>query len=232
VLIDYFCNTNLDSTQCLSDIATVTIEPLGTIICSEFEGFYEIEKYSCINRSSVGGYGGLGLHSYISDATIGRFTQIGSRVSIGGFEHPTDWLSVGAFQWGQVNEKWSLSKKLSSHLNSFPKPVPERTLIGSDCWIGNNVTILSGVKIADGSIVGAGSVVTKDLPPFSISVGNPAKVISYRFNQEIIDRLVELEWWHNELDALVGINFIDIQDAIDKLIVLKRHMDFPKKVID
>ena len=218
MFIDYFKNLERDATIPVNNLTTVRVASHGSIIASDFQGCYNIESYSCVNRSSVGKYGGLGLHSYISDSSLGRYTFIGSRVSIGGFEHPTDWLSVGAFQWGQSVQEWGLTGDLTKHLLTFPKPNPEKTYVGSDCWIGNNAIVLSGVKISHGAIVGAGSVVTKDLPPFSISVGNPAKVISYRFKPETIEKLLESSWWDRDIEDLSQINFKDIDQAVTQLL--------------
>ena len=80
---------------------------------------------------------------------------------------------------------------------------PERTpyfdeplRIGSDVWIGSNACILRGLAVGDGAVIGAGSVVTKDVPPYAVVVGNPARVLKYRFSEEVIARLLRLEWWN------------------------------------
>jgi acetyltransferase-like isoleucine patch superfamily enzyme len=70
--------------------------------------------------------------------------------------------------------------------------------VGNDVWIGEDVHILSGVTIGDGAIIGAGSVVTKDIPPYSVAVGNPAKVIKYRFTKTQIKKLLKIKWWEWE----------------------------------
>ncbi|XOV79159.1 MAG: CatB-related O-acetyltransferase [Aestuariibacter sp.] len=68
--------------------------------------------------------------------------------------------------------------------------------IGHGVWIGDSVIILPNVSIGNGAVIGAGSIVTKDIPPFAVAVGNPAKVIKYRFNQKIRDKLNDVQWWH------------------------------------
>lgn len=77
--------------------------------------------------------------------------------------------------------------------------------IGHDVWVGQNVLILSGVTIGSGSVIGAGSVVTKDIPPYAIAVGNPAKVIKFRFSDEIIKALNKLEWWNFSDEAITAL---------------------------
>ncbi|WP_214473862.1 CatB-related O-acetyltransferase [Mesorhizobium sp. dw_380] len=75
--------------------------------------------------------------------------------------------------------------------------------VGNDVWLGARCVILSGVTIGDGAAIGAGSIVTKDIPPYAVAVGNPARVIRYRFAPEVIERLQALEWW-NWSDDLIG----------------------------
>jgi acetyltransferase-like isoleucine patch superfamily enzyme len=106
---------------------------------------------------------------------------------------------------------------MQNHLDSFEKPVSESTQIGADCWIGNNSVILSGVTMSPGAIVGAGSVVTKDVPAFAIVAGNPARIIRYRFPQHTIDRLVKIRWWDYDPEVLNGVNFTNVDLALDFL---------------
>lgn len=68
--------------------------------------------------------------------------------------------------------------------------------IGNDVWIGTRVIIMGGVKIGNGAVIGAGAIVTKDVPDYAIAVGVPAKVVKYRFSPDIIEKLLELQWWN------------------------------------
>ena len=88
--------------------------------------------------------------------------------------------------------------------------------VGNACWLGDRVTVLSGVNIGDGAIIGAGAVVTKDVPPFSIAVGNPARVIKQRFEDEVIEALLEIEWWHWS-DARIGRNKLFFETNLTEL---------------
>ena len=80
---------------------------------------------------------------------------------------------------------------------NFPKlrSVKGPVTIGNNVWIADNVMILSGVSVGDGAVLGAGSIVTKDVPPYSVAVGSPARVIKKRFSEEIIEQLLEIQWW-------------------------------------
>lgn len=85
-------------------------------------------------------------------------------------------------------------------------PLKGDTVVGNDVWIGQNVTIMPGVHIGDGAIIGTNSTVASDIPPYSIAVGNPARVIRKRFDDEMIDLLEQLQWWNRsieEIDALM-----------------------------
>jgi acetyltransferase-like isoleucine patch superfamily enzyme len=212
-----FHNLESEAFQFPESNSSIQCAPFSTIIDSVIEGPLTLEKYSCINRSTLEGCNGIGLHSYISDSKVGKYTLIGSRVSVGGFEHPTNWLSIGAFQWGQSVDFWGLSPSMRNNLNSFEKPISETTQIGPDCWIGNNSVILSGITLSPGVIVGSGSVVTKDVPAFAIVVGNPARIIRYRFPQDTIDRLIKIRWWDYDLEVLNGVNFTNVDLALEFL---------------
>ncbi|MBR6646045.1 MAG: CatB-related O-acetyltransferase, partial [Clostridia bacterium] len=93
----------------------------------------------------------------------------------------------------------------------------ETTIIGNDVWIGHSALILEGVKIGDGAIVGAGAVVTKDVPPYSIVVGVPAKVIKYRFSENEIAKLSELKWWDQSVEW--------IKENVDKFCDIRNFMN-------
>jgi acetyltransferase-like isoleucine patch superfamily enzyme len=165
--------------------------------------------YSAINRSEIGSYSNLGVGSYVSDSVIGRYSLIGSRVSIGGFSHPLNYLSIGAFQWGQNLKHWGFPEELSNKFDSRLRPATKSTVIGSDVWIGDNSVLIAGIKIGNGAVIGAGSIVTKDVPPFAIMVGNPATLIRFRFNKHLIESLESKKWWEKELPELVGVDFMN-----------------------
>jgi len=95
-------------------------------------------------------------------------------------------------------------------------------IIENDVWIGATATIMSGVKISNGAVVGAGSVVTKDVPPYAIVAGNPAKVVKYRFTEEQIEKLLSIAWWDWEEQKIRDNAMImwsnNIDDFINKFI--------------
>lgn len=106
--------------------------------------------------------------------------------------------SVSTYPFNIMNEKWS--KKSTPHIKELPHKGD--IVIGNDVWIGHKATIMPGVKIGDGAIIGAYSVVAKDIPPYAIAVGNPVKVIKYRFDEELIELLLKYKWWNKEEDEI------------------------------
>lgn len=117
---------------------------------------------------------------------VGAFCSIANDVEIFlGGEHRPDWVTTYAF-----NVWWKSAK----HIKGHPK-TKGNVEIGNDVWIGRGAFILSGVKISDGAVIGAKTVVTRDVPPYAIVAGNPAKVLKKRFDDETIQRLLNLKWW-------------------------------------
>jgi len=117
---------------------------------------------------------------------IGAFCSIavGVKIFLGG-EHRADWVTTYPF-----SVLWKCASSFSGH----PKSKGD-VVIGNDVWIGTEAVILSGVKIGDGAVIAARTVVAKDVPPYAIVVGNPAKIIKRRFNDEVIGRLLLVKWW-------------------------------------
>ena len=102
--------------------------------------------------------------------------------------------------------------------NKYPTAYTKGDIIvGNDVWIGHGVTILSGVTIGDGAVIGACAVVSKDIPPYAIAVGNPIRIIKYRFDKESIDKLLKIAWWDrgekfikDNLDLLLNEDKVDL----------------------
>ena len=123
-----------------------------------------------------------------ADFSVGSFTSIGCgvRVYLGG-EHNTHWCSV--YPFGHI-----FSDEFPCSGEGHPS-TKGSVSIGSDCWIADNCTILSGVTIGDGAVVGNSSVVSRDVGPYLIVGGNPAKTIRPRFDTKTIERLLAVAWW-------------------------------------
>jgi len=214
--VDHQENFTNSSTSILPNCSFVMAKQ-SKIMQSKFEGNGEIGEFSCINRSTFGLGSHLGVQSYVSDTVTGRFTMIGSRVSIGGFEHPLDWLSIAPFQWGQSVSSYAIDSETISRLQQNAKPAGKYTQIGNDVWIGNNAVIKAGIHISDGAVIGAGSVVTKDVRAYEIVAGNPARFIRHRFSEEIIRELLFLKWWSLSLTQIKDLDFRNINTCLVQL---------------
>jgi len=140
-------------------------------------------------------------YDFIGDKLIiGKFCQIGAGAEfvMNGANHQMNAVSTYPFY---IFGSWDQSVPSKEDL-----PFKGDTVVGNDVWIGQNSTILPGVHIGDGAIIGLNSVVTRDVPPYTIVAGNPAKAVRKRFDDELIDLLLKLKWWDKsveEINALI-----------------------------
>lgn len=149
-----------------------------------------------VTHSTMGDYSYVGRNSRIIHADIGKFCSIASETKIGMGTHTLDKISTSPiFTEAKNGTKHSWVKE--SAVNPFKK-----VTVGNDVWIGVRVMVMGGIRIGDGAVIGAGSIVTKDIPPYAVVAGVPAKVIRYRFPQEQIEALMAHPWWELPEDKL------------------------------
>ena len=155
----------------------------------------KIESGTSFISSSLGDYSYCGYDCNIVNVDIGRFCSLSNRVVIGGAAHPMHFVSTSPVF---LSHKDSVKTKFSKH-DYLPQI---RTIIGHDVWVGENVMIKAGVRIGCGAVVGMGAVVTKDVPDYAVVAGNPARIIRYRFQREVIEDLLASEWWELSSEEL------------------------------
>lgn len=141
-----------------------------------------------IGFSSIGEYSRIRHFATVYYATVGKFTTINKSTRIGLGQHPSNMISTNLIFYAKnpISNRWVRPIVFEDY-----KPIT----IGNDVFIGEAAMIMGGVKIGDGAIVAARSVVTKDVPPYAIAAGVPARVVKYRFDQDTINRLLEIKWW-------------------------------------
>jgi acetyltransferase-like isoleucine patch superfamily enzyme len=143
---------------------------------------------------------------------IGKFCSIAEGVVVFlGANHRVDWFST--YPFGHIHDT-TFPKVQKDH--GHPATKGDVT-IGNDVWIATNAVIMSGVRIGDGAVIGAYSIVTKDVPPYTIVAGNPAKQIRKRFSDDVIHKLLELKWWDKSDSEINEISDILCSNDIEKL---------------
>lgn len=164
-----------------------------------------------MNNVIIGNYTYISENSIINNTIIGKFCSIGPNLISGWGLHPTNGISTHPMFY-------SIAKQNGITLSSESKTKEYLPIsIGNDVFIGMNVTILDGITIGDGAIIGAGAVVSKDIPAYAIAVGNPIKIVKYRFEKEIIAQLMKIKWWNfkDEKLALIEKYFF----LVDKFLI-------------
>ena len=167
-----------------------------TTVRNSFVGHHSVLQRNCdILRSEIGNYTVIEKNAVIHDVKIGSFCEISWHCSFGGDNHNYLLPTIHHWYWNKAFG-FEDSEETIGGRNFFNKINDEICEIGNDVWIGSGVTINRNVKIGDGAILGAGCVVTKDVPPYAIVGGVPARIIKYRFNERTRERLQNISWWN------------------------------------
>ena len=163
-----------------------------------------------IHECQIGDYTYIARNSWISKTSIGKFCSIGPNLVCGWGIHPVDGISTSPMFYSTLKQNGTTL----SATNKVQERKPIK--IGNDVFIGMNVTILDGVTIGDGAVIGAGAVVSKDIPPYAIAVGNPIKILRYRFDRKTIEKILEIKWWGWPAENLIQVekSIFDVEQFI------------------
>jgi acetyltransferase-like isoleucine patch superfamily enzyme len=184
-------------------------------------GSNSIGPYSTILNSSIGFGTYIGRDCDLSNCEIGNYSSIGNNIVVLTNNHPVSGFVSTHPAFHRATHP--LMKKLDlsfSNYDLYPEnkytKAGVKVSIGSDVWIGNDVKILSGLSIGDGAVIATGAIVTKDVPPYSISGGIPAKHIKYRFTKDKVNWLLDYKWWYLPKEILK--NNYEVFSNIDDLL--------------
>lgn len=190
------------------------------------EASLEVEQGARFNRVdfhcrnlNIGAYSYMHSGELYMVAKIGRYCSIAERVIIGvdPVGHPLDWLSTHPFQYTKKHSPIDTGLTYQSKWQDVE--------IGNDVWIGQEAMIMKGVKIGNGAVIGARSIVTQDVPEYAIVIGIPAKIIKYRFSDDVIEKLKAYPWWCLSPAELRLIMFDDIDAALEQMSDIKSWDD-------
>ena len=183
----------------------------GNVISSKSSGFMKVvyggenaipDGCSFSGKITLGFRTTLGINNmFFGKVTLGKYCQIGANVAFHATNHPITYLTT------------YINQRLLNGLKDLKSE--KEIIIGNDVWIGHGVIVLNGVSIGNGAIIGAGSIVTKDVAPYAIVVGNPAKPVRKRFPDQIIQEIEALKWWDlsdSELEKIKSLFFKNFED--------------------
>lgn len=184
---------------------------LNAIIhCSFFEGPNALGANSVVTDCFMGKFTYIGANCNLYKVKFGRFCSIADSVSVCIGHHPLHRLSTHPSLYyntiSQIGYTICRGEAILKDIYKMPKDESHYSVVvGNDVWIGSHALIMGGVNIGDGAIIGAGAVVTKDVAPYSVVGGVPAKPIKYRFTEETISKVRSFEWWNlpiNKIESL------------------------------
>lgn len=189
---------------------------------TSFEGKNNISNNVILDSCDIGYGTYIGNNSVFYKTSIGRYCSIANDVKVVAGIHPTEKLVSTHPAFYSIRKQAGFTY-VDNNCFDEEKCIPLSNYvvtIGNDVWIGESVKIMPGIKVGDGAIIGAGAIVTKDINPYTINVGVPAKVVNKRFSNEEINFLLKYQWWNNDERW--------IRDNVDKFLDIKKFIELDR----
>lgn len=163
--------------------------------------YVRVGDFCNIQRGGVKSYSYLGNYCELPQTSIGKFCSVAGHVILAAGNHPMNYLSTSPYTYDVIHGSFTNTKLYSDEFYYTDDSHDYLCEIGNDVWIGTGALLVCGsnaLHIGNGAVIAAGAVVTKDVPPYAIVAGNPAKVIRYRFSSEVIEKLEKEKWWDRD----------------------------------
>lgn len=183
---------------------------------SVFEGCNRIAAGATFLSSKMGYGSYIGERAYICNVSIGRYSCIAPEVIIVTGRHPMHFASLHPFFYSTEHISSYVSEMKFQEYSYVDQEHKIAVEIGNDVWIGTRAAIVEGVRIGDGAVIAAGAVVTKDVEPYSVVGGVPARLIKKRFEEDTIGSLLEFQWWNKDREWIQdhAESFTDVQKLL------------------